>query len=67
MGSERFVFTATYSSLEAASLIPVELLVSIDSHKMWIYAVDGQLVVPQQVDAVQVPIGDRFQAFVRYD
>jgi FtsP/CotA-like multicopper oxidase with cupredoxin domain len=40
--------------------------VSIDNHKMWIYAVDGQMIVPQQVDAVNVPIGDRFQAFVKY-
>jgi len=39
--------------------------VSIDNHKMWIYAADGQLVVPQEVDAVNVPLGERFQAFVK--
>ena len=39
--------------------------VSIDNHTMWIYAADGQLVVPQEVDAVNVPIGERFQAFVK--
>ena len=33
---------------------------------MWIYAADGQMVIPQQVDAVNVPLGDRFQAFVKY-
>lgn len=39
--------------------------VSIDNHKMWIYAADGQLVVPQEVDAVNISLGERFQAFVK--
>ena len=38
---------------------------SIDNHKLWIYAADGQLVVPQEVDAVSVSLGERFQVFVK--
>jgi hypothetical protein len=39
--------------------------VSINNHKMWIYAADGQLTIPQEVDAVNVALGERFQAFVK--
>ncbi|PWN53780.1 hypothetical protein IE53DRAFT_383673 [Violaceomyces palustris] len=37
---------------------------SIDHHRMWIVAVDGQYVVPVQVDTAEVAIGSRLSVMV---
>ncbi|KAG9003734.1 hypothetical protein FRB90_011134, partial [Tulasnella sp. 427] len=44
-----------------------DVRVSIDSHKMWIYAADGQYHQPQLVDVVNIPPGERYQALVPLD
>ena len=60
MQKVRVLYTETLMQFLTANTV------SIDNHKMWIYAADGQMVVPQQVDAVNIPLGNRFQAFVKY-
>lgn len=40
------------------------LTVSIDSHVMWIYAVDGFYVVPQKYLILTIQIGERYQVMV---
>ncbi|KAF4986067.1 hypothetical protein FDECE_16145 [Fusarium decemcellulare] len=42
-------------------------LVSIDGLPMWVYAVDGDYVVPQKVEAIPVSIGDRYSVFIKPD
>lgn len=37
---------------------------SIDSHPLWIYAVDGSYIEPVLVDAIEVTNGDRFSVMV---
>jgi len=44
-----------------------QLKFSIDNHKMYIFAADGNFHFPQEVDVVTVPIGERFEAMVRLD
>ena len=46
---------------------PTANTANINNHKMWIYAADSQIVAPQQVDAVNVSLGECIQAFVKYD
>ena len=41
--------------------------VSIDSHKMWIVAVDGHYIEPMQVDWAQITIGSRLSVMVELD
>lgn len=56
---------AALSFIGAASILaPV---VSIDSHPMWIYAVDGHFITPQLVDGFQILNGERYSALVRLD
>lgn len=43
------------------------IVVSIDEHPMWIYAVDGQSIQPQLVDSFQVYNGERYSAMVKLD
>jgi FtsP/CotA-like multicopper oxidase with cupredoxin domain len=43
------------------------LLVSIDEHPLWIYAVDGRHTLPQLVDAIVIPNGNRYSALVKLD
>lgn len=38
---------------------------TIDGHKFWVYAVDGQYVVPQLVDQVVVNNGDRYSILIQ--
>lgn len=40
-------------------------VITIDGHKFWVYAVDGQYVVPQLVDEIIVPNGARYTAFIQ--
>ena len=41
--------------------------VSVDNHKLWIYAVDGNYVEPQLVDTFLMYNGERFSAMVKLD
>ncbi|KAK1998927.1 multicopper oxidase [Colletotrichum falcatum] len=41
-------------------------LFSIDNHSMWVYAMDGAYVLPQEVDAIPVTNGDRYSVLVKY-
>ena len=38
---------------------------TIDSHKMYVYAVDGRYVVPQLVDTIVVNNGDRYSVMIQ--
>lgn len=40
---------------------------TIDGHKFWVYAVDGQYVVPQLVDTVVLNNGDRISCMIPLD
>lgn len=44
-----------------------QLKFSIDNHKMYIFAADGNFHIPQEVDVVTVPVGERFEVLVRLD
>ncbi|KAH8815504.1 conidial pigment biosynthesis oxidase Arb2/brown2 [Xylogone sp. PMI_703] len=44
-----------------------ELTVSIDGHSMWVYAVDGLFVKPQQVQAMTFPHGVRLSTLIKLD
>ena len=44
-----------------------QLKFSIDNHKMYIFAADGNFHFPQEVDVVSVPIGERYEVLVRLD
>ncbi|OHW93956.1 multicopper oxidase [Colletotrichum incanum] len=39
---------------------------SIDNHTMWVYAMDGAYVLPQEVEAIPVTNGDRYSVLVKY-
>ncbi|KAL2367389.1 conidial pigment biosynthesis oxidase Arb2/brown2, variant 2 [Blastomyces gilchristii SLH14081] len=40
-------------------------MLSIDEHKMWIYAIDGHYIEPTRVDAAPVPNGSRVSALIK--
>ncbi|KUJ08107.1 laccase TilA [Mollisia scopiformis] len=42
-----------------------EMVVSIDDHPMWLYAVDGRYVEPQKVDAITFSHGSRYAVMVQ--
>ena len=44
-----------------------QLKFSIDDHKMYVFAADGNFHFPQEVDVVSIPIGERFEVLVRLD
>ncbi|QRW02683.1 Multicopper oxidase [Ceratobasidium sp. AG-Ba] len=44
-----------------------DLRVSIDQHKLYFYAADGQYVNVQVATSVLIPIGERYQFFVKLD
>ena len=41
--------------------------VSIDQHPMWVYAVDGRYMEPQQVEAVEISNGVRYSVMIKLD
>lgn len=43
------------------------LVVSIDNHPMYVYAVDGSYIVPQLVEAITIPNGERYVAMIKLD
>ncbi|KAM0280847.1 hypothetical protein ACHAQH_003877 [Verticillium albo-atrum] len=38
---------------------------SIDEHSLWVYAVDGDYVTPQEVQAIPVTNGDRYSVLIK--
>ena len=44
-----------------------QLKFSIDNHRMYVFAADGNFHFPQEVDVVSIPIGERFEVLVRLD
>lgn len=44
-----------------------DLVFSIDAHRVWIFAVDGEFVVPTETKVVQMGIGSRYQVAVKLD
>lgn len=43
------------------------LKATIDNHKMWVYAWNGQYIQPQKVDQVAIGNGDRVSVFIKLD
>ncbi|KXH68537.1 hypothetical protein CSAL01_02194 [Colletotrichum salicis] len=43
------------------------IVFSIDEHKMWVYEVDGDFIVPQLVDTVHMYAGERYAVMVKLD
>jgi FtsP/CotA-like multicopper oxidase with cupredoxin domain len=56
---------ASINLISSAAINTLE--VSIDDHKLYVYAADGRYIIPQVVDAVLVPNGNRYTAFVKLD
>ncbi|KAH7320477.1 laccase [Rhizoctonia solani] len=44
-----------------------DLRVSIDSHTLYIYAVDGSYVNIKQANSITIPVGERYSFFVKLD
>ncbi|KAG8734583.1 hypothetical protein FRC11_003901, partial [Ceratobasidium sp. 423] len=44
-----------------------DLRVSIDSHKMYFFAADGHYTKVQEATSILIPIGERYQFFVKLD
>lgn len=60
--------SAGWASINMVSAAGVDTLeVSIDNHTMYVYATDGAYIVPQPVNAVVIPNGNRYQAMVKLD
>lgn len=43
------------------------VVVSVDQHQMWVYAVDGTYIKPQPADTIFMYNGERYSAMVRLD
>ncbi|PGH10994.1 hypothetical protein AJ79_05145 [Helicocarpus griseus UAMH5409] len=56
---------ASFDFISSASI--ASFMLSIDEHKMWIYAVDGHYIDPIHVDGTPIPNGNRFSALVKLD
>lgn len=57
-----------YAAITFIGAAGFELLkYTIDGHKFWVYAVDGQYVVPQLVDTVILNNGDRQTVMIKLD
>ncbi|KAK7413173.1 hypothetical protein QQX98_007952 [Neonectria punicea] len=70
------VITFEKSPCQAGTWIALDLIgafsiitsmVSIDGLAMWVYAVDGDYVVPQKVEAIPVSNGDRYSVLIKPD
>ncbi|KAK4700301.1 hypothetical protein P7C70_g5947, partial [Phenoliferia sp. Uapishka_3] len=42
-----------------------ETIVSIDEHPMWVYAADGSYIEPVEVEAISIPMGERYSVFIK--
>jgi FtsP/CotA-like multicopper oxidase with cupredoxin domain len=56
---------AAFNFISAAS--NKAIVIAIDQHPMWVYAVDGVFVEPQQVDTLFVYNGERYSVLVALD
>lgn len=57
-----------YISLDLTSAAGViDPVFSIDEHFMWVYAVDGRYIQPVKVNALTIPIGNRYSVLVPLD
>ena len=57
-----------WASINLVSAAGIDTLeVSIDNHTMYVYAADGAYIIPQPVNAVIIPNGNRYQAMVKLD
>jgi FtsP/CotA-like multicopper oxidase with cupredoxin domain len=54
-----------FSFINSAAIPLVNI--AIDSHKLWIYEVNGNYIIPQEVDQVVVSNGDRISFFIKLD
>jgi len=43
----------------------ITAMFSIDEHPMWVYAMDGEYVTPQKVEAISITNGDRYSVLVK--
>ncbi|KAL5611140.1 hypothetical protein FOBRF1_007257 [Fusarium oxysporum] len=68
------IITFEKSSCQAEPWIALDLIgafsiitsmVSIDGLSMWVYAVDGDYVVPQKVEAIPISNGDRYSVLMQ--
>jgi len=58
--------TAAYIAIDViGALSLITGVCSIDEHEPWVYAVDGEFIVPQKVSAFQITNGDRFSILVK--
>lgn len=57
-----------WASINLVSVAGIDTLeVSIDNHTLYVYATDGAYIVPQAVNAVTIPNGNRYQAMIKLD
>ncbi|KDQ18293.1 hypothetical protein BOTBODRAFT_143361 [Botryobasidium botryosum FD-172 SS1] len=56
-----------WASLAIANIGSWSFIVSIDSHKLYVYSADGQYHHPQAVDVLPVAIGHRYQVMIKLD
>jgi FtsP/CotA-like multicopper oxidase with cupredoxin domain len=70
-GSQEVIFVnpaqkwANFHFISALSTKATQI--SIDQHPMWIYAVDGNYITPQQVDSFLMYNGERYSVMVQLD
>ncbi|KAH6686973.1 multicopper oxidase [Plectosphaerella plurivora] len=61
-GDEHWI---AFELIGALGFAPV--MVSVDELSMWVYAVDGEYVLPQKVNAIPVTNGDRYSILVKVE
>ncbi|KAL8283459.1 hypothetical protein RQP46_005869 [Phenoliferia psychrophenolica] len=44
-----------------------ETVISIDDHKMIVYAADGSYIEPVEVESISIPLGERYSVFIKLD
>jgi FtsP/CotA-like multicopper oxidase with cupredoxin domain len=73
---DREVISVTKKAQETEKWVAIDIIgayslitavFSIDNLPMYIYAVDGEYIVPQLVEAISVANGDRYQILVKLD
>ncbi|KKK24927.1 hypothetical protein AOCH_006475 [Aspergillus ochraceoroseus] len=56
---------ASYDLINAGGIETITF--AIDEHPMYVYAIDGQYIVPTLVDAITIPNGNRYSVLVQLD
>jgi FtsP/CotA-like multicopper oxidase with cupredoxin domain len=60
--------TRKYVSYDIVSMASATLMmVSIDRHTMYVYAIDGRYIEPMRVNVITVPIGSRYSVLLPLD